>query len=165
MDFYTNISNYYDHIFPFDIEQFDFIKSFIIIKKKQNILETGCGTGHLSVKLAEIGLNVHAIDSDQEMINMAEKNKKINFKYPIFKKMDMRSIKYKFSHDFFDLIFCFGNTLPHLTDKEDISAFIKSSHVLLKKKGILLIQVLNYEYILNKNINKLPLIENDEIIF
>jgi len=35
----------------------------------------------------------------------------------------------------------------------------------LKKKSFLLIQILNYDYILDKNIISLPFIENDEIIF
>jgi len=165
MEFYTSISRFYDRIFPYDNKQYDFINSFLNIKKDQSILEAGCGTGFLSIKLSENGYNVYSIDFDQEMINLAINNKKNNSIYPVFKKTDMRFINSEFKHDFFDLIFCFGNTLVHLTEKNDIFKFILDCKKLLKKKGFLLIQILNYDYILDKKVTALPLLENDQIKF
>jgi len=92
MDFYTSIGRYYDYIFPYDIKQFDFINSFLISKKNQTILEVGCGTGLLSLKLSENRYNIYSIDCDHEMIKLANKNKKNNSEYPILKKIDMRLI-------------------------------------------------------------------------
>ena len=42
-------------------------------KPYKNILEAGCGTGVLSIYLANKGFDVTAVDNDQKMLNIANK--------------------------------------------------------------------------------------------
>lgn len=62
-------------------------------------------------------------------------------------------------------IICFGNTLVHLNSLDEIADFLQQSKTVLNSKGKLLLQIVNYDKILGKNIKQLPIIENDEIIF
>lgn len=168
MDFYSNISRYYDEIFPLNHAQADFIGSYFPLPSHNvNILDAGCGTGVLAIELARRGFNVHAIDSDSQMIQSAMiKKEKLNLSgSPIFDEADMRLISQKFIPGTFNAVISFGNTLVHLLKSEDIISFADGAKRVLKENGFFLLQILNYDYILNNNIGKLPVIENDSVIF
>ncbi len=85
--------------------------------------------------------------------------------YPVFRDFDMRRIANFFSKGKFDAITCYGNTLVHLKNKEEISDFLKSCSLVLRTEGHLMLQILNYEYILKENIRELPVIDNDKVRF
>jgi SAM-dependent methyltransferase len=77
----------------------------------------------------------------------------------------MREIKRYFAAPDFDAVLCFGNTLVHLSGLPEIESFCKQVRAVLKDKGRFLLQILNYDHILDHNIRKLPLIENNIIVF
>ena len=52
----------------------------------------------------------------------------------------------------FDLIFCIGNSMVHLNDNEEILRFLRNCKKSLKVGGYLLLQIVNYDRILVKNI-------------
>ena len=79
--------------------------------------------------------------------------------------MDMQNIKNFFEANTFDSVLCFGNTLVHLTTLSEIEDFCRQARFVLRDNAKFLIQMLNYDYILNHNITKLPLIENNNISF
>lgn len=165
--FYSSIGRYYDYIFPYNKEKKKFTKSFLEKPEKSTILDIGCGTGDLSLDLAKDGNSVYAIDADQEMIKQAIR-KKMPLEldeYPVFRDLNMRRIAYFFDQGKFDAITCYGNTLVHLKSKEEISGFLESCNEILKTGGHLMIQILNYEYILQENINELPVIDNEKVLF
>jgi len=168
MDFYSNISRYYDDIFPLSQAQVEFIESFFPIPSHNvNILDAGCGTGVLAIELAQRGFNVHAIDFEPQMIQSAViKKEKLNLTgSPIFDEADMRLISQKFIPGTFNAVITFGNTLVHLLKADDIISFVDGAKRVLKENGFFLLQILNYDYILANQIGKLPVIENDVVIF
>jgi len=168
MDFYSNISRYYDEIFPLNSAQITFIqRCFDSPYHNVNLLDAGCGTGVLAIELAEKGFNVHAIDYEPRMIAKAKKKKEnLNLPgSPIFDEADMRLISQKFIPGTFNAVISFGNTLVHLLDDNDVMTFFEGTKRVLKDNGYFLIQVLNYDYILDKKIGMLPVIENDNILF
>jgi len=166
MNFYDSISDYYDNIFPYDDNQVNFVKTYAGLETgKVNVLDIGTGTGKPALKLSEYGYLIDAIDYDSRMIELAAKNKHSDSLYPVFKVMDMRDISSYYKDDTYDIVFSFGNTLVHLLNNDEIIRFFISVKKLLKKSGVLLIQILNYDYILDNNIKELPLIENDKITF
>jgi hypothetical protein len=75
----------------------------------------------------------------------------------------------RFKRRTFDAALCLGNTLVHLTDPEAMSALLKDVHVLLGQgkdaNGVFVLQMLNYDRILDKNIAALPVLENENITF
>lgn len=160
MDFYTSISKHYDYIFPYNHKQVEFVYRNNI-QQEAKILEVGCGSGNLALGLLQANFTVDAIDYDINMIEIAkQKTNAITFQ-----QMDMLDISKNYEPESFDCIVCFGNTLVHLLDNNKITSFIDSCHKLLKKGGLLAIQILNYENIVNNKISSLPLIENEEIKF
>ena len=75
--------------------------------------------------------------------------------------MDMLEIGTFFGKDTFDAVACFGNTLVHLPGPEEIARFIRACSVVLKPEGKLLIQIINYDRILDNRVKSLPAIQTN----
>ncbi len=163
MSFYEEIADYYDYIFPLNTTQIGFVQNCIDEPHQGKlILDIGCGTGDLAVALSDIGFSMIGIDSDPEMLKRAEKK----IKSPVvFTRLDMRCIVNSFTPNSFDAVLCFGNTLVHLTGLSEIEDFCRQVKAVMKNNGRFLLQILNYDHILDHNITKLPLIDNDVIVF
>jgi len=164
MSFYQQIAPYYHHIFKINANQVDFIK-FIIPESDSKILDIGCGIGTLSFELTNYYKNILGIDMDAEMIRVALKNMVAASKSLHFQQLSMLKLDAFIDEKSLDSIICFGNTLVHLNSLNEIANFLQQSKAILKSNGKLLLQIVNYNRIIEKNIKQLPLIENDEIIF
>jgi len=162
--FYTNISKYYPHIFPFNPLQIEFLKH-VLPYNGTRVLDVGCATGDLSFALAHFGFPTWAIDFDAQMIEIAQNTKPEETMFPVFEQQDMRSIDQHYPASFFDVVICFGNTLVHLLTDEDIRKFIRATWNVLSTEGKLTIQILNYQHIIDNKINRLPLIDNEQVKF
>lgn len=165
MSFYQSIADYYDFIFPLNQSQVDFVNATIPGSKSKSLLDVGCGTGNLDIELAKDFQKVIAIDSDETMIDKAKQKAKPDETKPQFMQMNMLNIETKFGSRSFDGIICFGNTLVHLDSVAEISYFFEQAKNVLKPGGKLLLQIINYDRILDKHIVGLPTIENEHIIF
>jgi 2-polyprenyl-3-methyl-5-hydroxy-6-metoxy-1,4-benzoquinol methylase len=164
MSFYQQIAPYYHHIFKINVNQVEFVK-LKIPDSNSKILDIGCGIGTLSLELANYYKNVLGIDMDAEMISVALKQKENTLKTIQFQQLSMLKLATSINENSLDSIVCFGNTLVHLNSLSEIADFLQQSKSALKSTGKLLLQIVNYDKIINKNIQQLPLIENDEIIF
>lgn len=165
MNFYESIVDFYEMIFPESPQKAEFVKSRFTEPEKLSLLDAGCATGKTAAALAESFKRVIGIDSDRQMIDKARKlvgKQKSNLQ---FLSEDMLNISRKFDTDSFEGISCFGNTLVHLLSRETIFDFIQQCRKLLKPEGKLLIQIINYDRILDNNIPGLPTIENEHIRF
>lgn len=161
MDFYDSISKYYHHIFPLNKAQIGFVKnSHTEDTQKLSILDIGCAIGDLSLELSQSFKEVVGIDLDKGMIEKAK-----NIQHLSFELRNMLEIEQDFGNGRFDLIACFGNTLVHLESEEMVLDFLRKANEVLKENGKLLFQIINYDRIIDQNINHLPTIENDEIKF
>ncbi len=164
MSFYQQIAPYYHHIFKVNVNQIDFIKS----KLSENdctIIDVGCGIGTLSFELIDYYKNVLGIDMDAEMIQTAIRKKENVSKSVQFQQLSMLKLNTMNNTNSIGGIICFGNTLVHLNSLDEVVDFLQQSKSMLKKNGKLLLQIVNYDRIITKNVKQLPLIENDEIIF
>jgi SAM-dependent methyltransferase len=165
MSFYEEIADYYDLIFPFNKAHVGFVKNCIEEPyRTKTVLDVGCGTGDLVIALADIGFHAVGIDYDANMLHKAGE-KMYKETTAAFNRLDMREIAGYFTAPVFDGVFCFGNTLVHLTGLSEIEIFCKDVKTALKDKGKFLLQILNYDHILDQDIKSLPLIENNVIIF
>ena len=88
-------------------------------KPGERILDLGCGTGHLTAKIAETGAHVVGVDRSPEMIRQAKE------KYPSlrFEVMDAREISLDWS---FDAVFS-NATLHWIKEPERVISAIKKS--------------------------------------
>jgi 2-polyprenyl-3-methyl-5-hydroxy-6-metoxy-1,4-benzoquinol methylase len=164
MNFYQSIAPYYHHIFKINQDQVHFVQQKII-DKSSYLLDVGCGIGTLSFELSHYYTQITGIDLDAEMIQYAlnQQDRKLNSLQ--FHQLSMLELNQKFDKNSFDGIICFGNTLVHLNSLDQVMDFLKQAKSILKSDGKLLIQLVNYDRILSKQIKELPLIENDEILF
>lgn len=154
--FYTEISKYYDYIFPTGNAQISLMKE-IVGEAPKDILDVACGSGGYSKALRDAGYGVTAIDLDDQMIqSLKVKDKEIDAQ--VLNMLNIEELNKKF-----DLIFCIGNSLVHLNHNEEIYEFLKSCKSSLKENGHLLIQIVNYDRVLAKDIKSLPTIENDAV--
>lgn len=158
MKFYEILSENYDDIFPMKTKTLDFISTRISGKR---VVDLGCGTGNYTIALSKEGFDTIGIDLDNEMINKARtKSKDLNNK-PRFIVGDMLEVDNIVS-DKVDFIFSIGNSIVHLENEEQILKLFKNSYNSLNENGKLLIQIVNYNRVINKDIKSLPTIKVPE---
>ena len=161
MGFYEELSRYYDEVFPVDASDMAFP-----VERTQGcdrILDLGCGTGNKTVFFASGGVEVVGIDSDSGMILRANKeNKKDTVTYEV---LDMMKIDERFSPSSFNGAVCLGNSMAHMLGTEQLSAFISKVSAVLEPNGRFIVQVLNYDRILDNGLTTLPILETPNVIF
>ena len=165
MSFYSSISKAYDSIFPFNPVQLEFVESCFngtVVGKR--IIDAGCGTGSLAIMLARRSARVSGFDSDEKMIGLADEKRPqaLDLK---FKVGDLIRELENYGKNRYDVVLCFGNTLVHLESMSMIEQFVKNAYYILKPGGKLLIQIVNYDRILDDNVKELPAIETPDHIF
>jgi 2-polyprenyl-3-methyl-5-hydroxy-6-metoxy-1,4-benzoquinol methylase len=116
-----------------------------IIKKciaGKQILDAGCGTGHLTIDLLKAGYEVTAIDSSPELIGLLRetiKNEKLHLTTFI---TDIRNLN-GLIHEKFDTIVCL-DVIEHIDTDEIV---LKNFRELLKSEGTLIISVPAVKYL------------------
>jgi ubiquinone/menaquinone biosynthesis C-methylase UbiE len=156
---YKDISKYYEYIFPVKSTKIDFISE--IVKNKRNILDIGCSTGELLIKLKEKypEKEFHGLDLNQNMIKIAKrKTNEIDFIAG-----DMLEIESIYNEKF-DLIISLGNTLVHIDDNSK-KVLLSKIYKKLENNGEMILQILNYDYVYQNDVDQLPLIDNAKIRF
>jgi glycine/sarcosine N-methyltransferase len=165
MNFYQSISDYYDYIFPQNTAQISFVLDTFQDTENMTLLDIGCGTGNLDIELSKHFQKVLATDLDKTMIEKATNKLENTVDNLQFIQLNMLNIETEFDKHIFDGIICFGNTLVHLDNASEMFHFFKQSNIVLKPGGKLLLQIINYDRIIDKNIVGLPTIENDHVKF
>ncbi len=163
MSFYEEIAPYYEYIFPAGEEQLKLI-SEIAGEPPKRILDIACGTGGYSVRLAQAGHEVMGMDADPEMIRLAglkaaANNVSVRFftgdMLELDKGMDSAGSK-------FDCIFCIGNSIVHLGSKDAIRTAVIKMMEQLAPGGSIVLQIINFDRVLEKGITSLPTLTNEE---
>lgn len=138
---YKHFVSYYNQIFSFDASLKDELKPYL--KNQGYAVDLGCGTGRLVNLFDSLGMNSMGVDLDRDMILKAQED------YPSLSFKQDNMVDFLDQDQSFDLITCFGNTIPHL-DEDMLKRFFMLAHKRLNKHGYLLVQLLNYEMILEK---------------
>jgi glycine/sarcosine N-methyltransferase len=161
MEFYKQISKYYDYIFPTGEEQIKFLRE-VAGDPPKKILDIACGTGGYSVELAAQGFDMTAVDQDAQMLEQLS-NKMNGFGSSLnFLQADMLKIDQKLSYKF-NMAFCIGNSLVHLDNMQQIKEFLINVKKVLESDGSLVLQIINFDRVLLRDINSLPTIENETV--
>lgn len=161
MSFYQELSRYYDEIFAVDDEEMRFVKG--LLRGKADLLDVGCGTGNKTVHFSAGASSIVAIDMDEGMIAKAQSvNSRDSISYSVLKMQDAGTA---FQKARFDGILCLGNTLVHLTSSLHIRAFLRAVHGLLRPGGVFVLQILNYDRLMARNITSLPALETPNVRF
>lgn len=164
MNFYESIAPWYDFIFPASPLQTQFVKMKLEGLEGKELVDVGCGTGNLTIQLAAGGANITGMDLDAQMLDVAREKSK-NLSNIHFLQSDMLKLTDHFTPASLDGIVCFGNTLVHLLKPGEVRKFFRQCHELLKPSGAILLQMINYDNVLDNDLQGLPSIDNDQIRF
>lgn len=159
--FYKNMADVYHHIFPAK-DKTNFLASQF--KPEGYLLDVGCSDGRVAYEMTRKGFSLEAIDLNEDMVRIANDISDMGTLFHV-RLMDMKQAIDYFEPGIFDGIYCIGNTLVHLSSKDEILKVLKGFRDLLRKDGRLVIQIINYDYIYRNNIQNLPLIENEVVRF
>jgi len=144
----NNLSNkyQYDDLLKRSQDPYANVKYGIVLDwlKKENIrtvLNGGCGSGELSILLAQRGYNVTGFDPDRDYIELANKNsQKAHLKNCKFEVSSIESYKSKMKYD----AVIATDVLEHI--KDDRYAFEKLT-AFVKPKGVVIITVPAGQYL------------------
>ena len=142
------MSDLYKHPEQYDREHFGededigFYQSLCRRLAPKKILELGCGTGRITLPLAEIGFEVVGLDNQPEMLRSAEERRlrsepKVQTRLE-FIEGDMRT--WRGCSDF-DLILVPSSSISHLLSLEDQLAVWSTCHQNLRVNGRLLVEI------------------------
>jgi len=118
------------------------------------VLDLGSGTGEHSRFLASKGFEVVGIDSSPAMLSKAT-----DAPLPpnlTFVEGDLTDVE-RLTSGAFDGAICLGNTLPHLCDHAALTRFATGLRRRLRPGAAFLLQVLNYDKVLDAGQRSLPL--------
>jgi glycine/sarcosine N-methyltransferase len=165
MDFFDNISEFYDSMIDFKLtlnRRKELLKN-LVKNNAKTAVDLGCGSGLDSISLAMLGLNVTGFDLSKKMINIAQKNsQKLGLKIS-FLNSGIEYINETFNNKF-DLAVSLGNTLPNLNKPQLKKALVKIYNI-LAPKGNLLIQMVNFEQIISNGERILNITKKDNFNF
>ncbi|MGH1049206.1 methyltransferase domain-containing protein (plasmid) [Bacillus mycoides] len=161
MTFYQMLMPYYDEIFPVNGNQLNFITSYLQVGN--SVLDVGAGTGNVAKALVEKGFTVTAMEPEKMMAAKICEKAAIHegkFQVNTFGMQQIDNVP-----RIFDGIYCIGNTLVHLDNMKEITDFLQKSFEKLKKNGKLIIQIINYEKVLNQKKFIFPVIKKKHFSF
>jgi 2-polyprenyl-3-methyl-5-hydroxy-6-metoxy-1,4-benzoquinol methylase len=113
----------------------------------RTVLDAGAGTGFHSLVLAQLGVQVTAVDISPKMIAVLQDHAQ---KYGV----EVRSFVSGFTEmpkvvgDTFDGVFCLGNSLAHAASREELVSWLRAFAKVLRHDGVLVLQNVNYDRIL-----------------
>ena len=129
---YEAFAYYYDSLMDqnFYNDYIQFINEHV--KDYQTVLELGCGTGEIAIRLAHLGKQVCATDISKDMLEVA-KYKCIDFKVDVMlSRIDMCDFAVDSQ---LDLILCLCDSLNYVIDLKNVKQVFENTYNALKKSG------------------------------
>ncbi len=124
--------------------------------KTQLAIDLGAGSGFQSIALAELGFKVVSVDFSEELLNEL-KNKKPEI--PV-RCQDIRDLS--FAKELSpELIVCMGDTLTHLSSKEDVAKLVNDIYSVLTKNGKVIFTYRNLENF-NSDLDRFIPVKSDD---
>lgn len=123
----------------------EFICNNLPVDRYKTILDLGCGSGRISIPLSKVGYKVTGVDFDKEAIKEAKgkvkNNKNLKFLNSDYRDLDIKSK--------FDAILFIYSSFGYFDDEKNIK-ILKKIRNLLKDKGVLILDNLNYYWAVKK---------------
>jgi len=127
-----------------------------------NIVDLGCGTGEITIKLAKQGFALTGVDISSDMLSIGSK-KSIEQQVPItWIHQDIRQLS---GFEQVDLFISFCDVINYITSKQDILSVFNSVYTSLKDDGYFIFDVHSIYYVTNQLINHTFADVNDDITY
>jgi len=165
--FYDKLAPDYDLMTGFEkrfVREKPFFRLLVDRYRIRTALDAGCGTGFHSLLLAQLGVEVTAIDVSERMLERLAVHANEM-------KLIMKLVRSSFQDlpakvdEKFDAVFSLGNSLAHLLSNAELSRALSNFFLLLKPGGMLFIQNLNYDRILTGKERIQSVNEQDGVTF
>jgi len=117
------------------------------LKVNARVLDSSCGNGIQATALKRYGLNVIGTDISEEMINLTQQYAKDNNLFFPTKQLSWVELPDNFGEDF-DIVFCYGNSICHSANKDELRSNIKALKKVTKNGGKIVIDTRNWDKIL-----------------
>lgn len=129
----------------YDLQNLDYVNDipFYLRKARQYsepVLELACGTGRITIPIAEQGIDMTGLDISEPMISYAKKKAKEKGVTVEWVKADCRNFKLDRK---FNIIFFPFNSIAHLHDLESIKSCFSCVKMHLKDEGRFIIDIFN----------------------
>lgn len=139
MDSYTDFAYLYDEFMedvPYE-EWAGLLSSLLKAYGKdiKTVLDLGCGTGTLTMLLANMGYDVMGVDYSEDMLSVAYEKAHSSDKDILFINQDMRELELP---NEVDAIVCVCDSINYMITDEDIEATLLRVYDSLKKDGLLI---------------------------
>jgi glycine/sarcosine N-methyltransferase len=165
-EFYDTLAQQYDAMTSFEKRFEKERPAFRTLIERYGIkraLDAGSGSGFHSILLAQLGVDVTALDLSSEMVRLTEENAR---RYTVAIKVfggAFRDIPLDWSGSC-DAVFVMGNSLPHLLSQKELTDALSHLLDVLRPHGVLIVQCLNYEKILDRKDHVLNTREVDGMV-
>jgi SAM-dependent methyltransferase len=137
------LAEHYDWMFgvPFDskvLEQKQLLEEVGVRRHaKGSAIDLGCGSGFQSIALAELGYNVLALDASKKLLNVLIEKAQAQ---PISTVLgDIRQLRSVAKEASADVVVCMGDTLTHLSHRDEVSTLFHSVGAILKPSGLFVV--------------------------
>jgi len=155
MSLYEDLASIYDLLFPQNPAATAFILGLAghghsRHGETRRVLDLGCATGSQLLDLAAAGWEAHGLEPSVPMLEKARTKAELAELEADFREGGMLDASSIFPPGHFDLVLCLGNTLPHLGSREELGAFAADLATLLAPGGLVVLQLLNYDLVLER---------------
>lgn len=149
------MSAHYDKMVDWDKRmEYELPTLFRVFKnnKVKKIMDLGSWTGEYAVRLAREGVEVTGVDHNELMVALA-KDKRVKLPDNIKKRVDFELSDFSdltkhFKPGSFDGVVSVGTSIAYLPSKPD--AVLANVHKLIRKDGVIILQLLNMERIVEE---------------
>lgn len=150
MNLYDALAPVYDGFFPQNPRATSYFLGLLPKEgpsRRLRALDLGSATGSQVLDLAAKGIEAIGLEPSEAMLRMAA-SKAAGIDSARFQAGSMLDAKKLFGARSLDLILCLGNTLPHLGGEAELRGLLADLAGLLVPGGSLVLQLINYERIL-----------------
>lgn len=159
---YLHLAPVYEQLFPLDELCVSFVEQSLGGLHGKAIVDAGCGTGLLAERLASLGAKTYGFDLDPDLLSLARRKARANVS---FGPGDLRTWVAPSHWSSLDAVTCFGNTVAHLLTEGEVEAFLAQSKKPLSPQGVLLLQILDYDWLESNQTMGLPDVHVEEVVF
>jgi glycine/sarcosine N-methyltransferase len=152
VDFYNSLADGYDNMTRFQsrlLTEKGVMDQWVRRFEIKSAIDAACGTGLHAVVLAQLGVISVGVDLSASMLEQARSNAVAQNAEVVWVQASLETMAGQIGGNR-DAVFCLGNSIPHLLSKASLDAALKGFLRLLKNGGIAVIQLLNYERILEE---------------
>ncbi len=133
-----------------------FLSQLLEQAPEPSVLDLGCGSGEHTAFFARLGARAVGLDRSTAMIETAKDHEARG--EGRFVLGDATHARTTLATELpFGLCICLGNMLPHIQEPSEVQAIFREVRELLVPGGKFLLQILNYQRILEKQVRSLPI--------